>query len=226
MSELPPSSSGAGRPRTSTPAAFERFASLRGAPDVLAVLELFASRAGLREAEDFAVSCLPGSTRTPKTRCRATAVSVGWVEVLVVEMDRALGGVASVCVWAEPDEDISWLAARDGVITGDSTLDGGGIGLVLPGVVAVDLLLEDRLAQITARRVSAIRRRRRRSRNNSWHNPWLWALVDSGVASPRVLPPLARRLRCPPPASRALRLVPPAVSRLLRWSAPAPRVRR
>ena len=48
VDSLPPSSSGTGRPRAASREAFEVFAALTGAPDVLAVLELFASQSGLR----------------------------------------------------------------------------------------------------------------------------------------------------------------------------------
>lgn len=68
---LPPSSSGTGRPRAASREAFEVFAALAGAPDVLAVLELFASQSGLRERDDFSVSCLPGNGRALKGKCRA-----------------------------------------------------------------------------------------------------------------------------------------------------------
>ena len=51
--------------------AFEVFAALAGAPDVLAVLELFAGQSGLRERDDFSVSCLPGNGRALKGKCRA-----------------------------------------------------------------------------------------------------------------------------------------------------------
>ena len=68
---LPPSSSGTGRPRAASREAFEVFAALAGAPDVLAVLELSASQSGLRERDDFSVSCLPGNGRALKGKCRA-----------------------------------------------------------------------------------------------------------------------------------------------------------
>jgi hypothetical protein len=58
----PPASTGAGRPRTSSQEAFEVFASLAAAPEVLAAVELFAA---LRDRDDFSVSCLPGNGRTP-----------------------------------------------------------------------------------------------------------------------------------------------------------------
>lgn len=61
----PPASTGAGQPRTSSQEAFEVFASLAAAPEVLAAVELFADRAALRDRDDFSVSCLPGNGRTP-----------------------------------------------------------------------------------------------------------------------------------------------------------------
>ena len=82
---------------------------------MLAVLELFASQSGLRERDDFSVSCLPGNGRALKGKCRASVVSVGWVEVLVVELDRSHGGLAQVSVWGEPNEDITWAAELAGV---------------------------------------------------------------------------------------------------------------
>lgn len=40
---------------------------------------------------------------------------MGWVEVLVVELDRSHGGLAQVSVWGEPNEDITWAAELAGV---------------------------------------------------------------------------------------------------------------
>lgn len=182
---LPPSSSGTGRPRAASREAFEVFAALAGAPDVLAVLELFASQSGLRERDDFSVSCLPGNGRAPKGKCRASVVSVGWVEVLVVELDRSHGGLAQVSVWGEPNEDITWAAELAGVSIQSSRLDGDGIALRLPGAMALKLLSDDKVAQLVSRRISAIRGRRRRSRRLDWHNSWLWAFLDACAASPR-----------------------------------------
>ena len=152
---------------------------------MLAVLELFASQSGLRERDDFSVSCLPGNGRAPKRKCRASVVSVGWVEVLVVELDRSHGGIAQVSVWGEPNEDITWAAELAGVSIQSSRLDGGGIALRLPGAMALKLLSDDKVAQLVSRRISAIRDRRRRSRRLDWHNSWLWAFLDACVASPR-----------------------------------------
>ena len=152
---------------------------------MLAVLELFASQSGLRERDDFSVSCLPGNGRAPKGKCRASVVSVGWVEVLVVELDRSHGGLAQVSVWGEPNEDITWAAELAGVSIQSSRLDGGGIALRLPGAMALKLLSDDKVAQLVSRRISAIRDRRRRSRRLDWHNSWLWAFLDACVASPR-----------------------------------------
>ncbi len=184
IDKLPPPSSGTGRPLTSSREAFEVFAALTGAPEVLAVLELFASQAGLRERDDFSVSCLPSNGRTPRGHCRASAVSVGLVEVLVVDLDRSGGGLAEVCVGGEPDEDIVWAAERAGVSIQPSGLDRGGIQLRIPGATALELLLDYRLAHMASRRISAVRGRRRRTRRNDWHNTWLCELLDACVASP------------------------------------------
>lgn len=152
---------------------------------MLAVLELFASQSGLRERDDFSVSCLPGNGRAPKGKCRASVVSVGWVEVLVVELDRSHGGLAQVSVWGEPNEDITWAAELAGVSIQSSRLDGDGIALRLPEAMALKLLSDDKVAQLVSRRISAIRGRRRRSRRLDWHNSWLWAFLDACAASPR-----------------------------------------
>ena len=181
---LPPSSSSGKRPKTFTREAFEVFAQLRAAPEVLTIIELFAEQARLRDRDDFSVSCLPGNSSVLPGRTRTTAVSVGQVEVLVVELDRATRAVAQVTVWGERDEDPGELLSRSRVRVRDSYLDGGGIALELPGAEALDLITDPDLGRMVARRVAEIRRRRRRSRRRDWHNRWLWALVESGVASP------------------------------------------
>jgi hypothetical protein len=97
----------------------------------------------------------------------------------VVELDRPAGGLAEVVLWGEQDEDMSWVDKWAGVTIRPSTLDGGGIRVGLPGALALRCLADSELARFAARRVSSIRRRRRRSRREDWHNRWLWALVDA-----------------------------------------------
>ena len=182
---LPPSSSGgSGRPRTNSREAFEAFAMLSHAPQVLAVLEVLSRNSRLRLQEDFAVSCLPGNTRTPPDQSRASAVSVGWVEVLTIHLDRSTGELSEVAVWGEPTESMRWTSAWPSLDVQYSNLDGGGVCLQLPGEIAFDLLRHPAVAEMVERRVSSVRCRRPRYRRWDWHNRWLWALVDAGVASP------------------------------------------
>lgn len=180
---LPPSSSGRGRPRTSSREAFEVFAGLVGAPEVLAVLELFASVSGLRERDDFSISCLPGNGRTPRGKCRASVVSVGWVEVLVVNLERSSGELAEVYVYGELDADAAWLRKWPGVAIQWCGLDGGAIESRLPGAMALEILSDERMAQFVSGRVQGVRARRRRVRRPDWHNVWLSGFLDACVAS-------------------------------------------
>lgn len=186
------------RPRASTQEAFEAFANLTSAPTVLALIETFADRSGLRDRDDFSVSCLPGTGRTADY-IRACTISVGWVEVLFVVLDLSTGAVAGTAVYGEADEDLTWLdgstaSAESGISADVTGLDGGGVCFWLPGSTALDWLLTPELEEIVSRRVAMIRARRHRSRRDDWHNNWLWALADSGVAPrPEILPP--------PPAS-------------------------
>lgn len=173
------------RPRTTTQAAFEVFAQLRAAPDVLALIEVFSEQSALRDRSDFAVSCLP-STGSSSGWSRACTISVGMVEVFVVVLDHLTGGISDVFIWAEPDDDLRWLDDESSIDAHESDLDGGAIMLGLPGDIALDLLVEPEIGEVIARRVAEIRGRRRRARRNDWHNRWLWALVDSGVVSPPV----------------------------------------
>lgn len=167
---------------TSGREAFEAFAELRVAPEVVALIHVFADRAGLRERRDFSVSCLPSSSlRAP--RLRVTAVKLAWTEVFVVEADQSTGAVTRVRIWAESDEKLGWLSELPETGVWDSTLDGGGIELVLPGESALNLMAEPRVARVVARRVASMRERRRRFCRKDWHNRWLWDLVESGGAA-------------------------------------------
>lgn len=180
----PSSAASASRPSTSTHEAFEVFARLEAAPTVLTIIDLFADQSRLRESNDFAVSCLPANNQTPRGSTHATAISVGWVEVLGVLMDRATEAVSEVTIWCEPEEDLDWLAAWPQAEIYDSDLDGGGFAVVLPEREALELMTDPSIAPVLARRVAGIRRRRRRVRRADWHNRWLWALADFGFASP------------------------------------------
>lgn len=178
------------RPLTMTHDAFEVFARLRAAPEVLALVEIFSEQSALREYSDFSVSCLP-STGSSRGSSRACTVSVGMVEVFVVVIDHSTGGVSSVFIWAEPDDELRWLDDESSIDIDRSDHDGGAITLGLPGDIAQDLLAEPEIGEVVSRRVAGIRGRRRRTRRDDWHNRWLWALVDSGVASPPVNEPIA-----------------------------------
>lgn len=178
-----PSSLSPSKPPTSSREAFEAFARLAAAPTVLALIDLYAEQARLRDRDDFAVSCLPRNNRTPTGQARATAISVGWVEVFVATIDRANGNVSEVAVWAEPDADLEPLDAWPSVEFRESHLDGGGLALIFTGTDAPVVLADPRIAPIISERIAGIRSRRRRARRHDWHNRWLWALVESGVAS-------------------------------------------
>lgn len=178
-----PRSSGS-RPLTWTHEAFEAFARLESAPTVLSILDLYVEQSGLRDRDDFSVSCLPGDNRTPKGHTRVTAVSVGWVEVLVITIDQTTAAVSEVSLWCEFDANVDVLASWPSVEVRESELDGGGLSLVCPGPDALTFIAEPDLAPLPTARVAGIRRRRRRARRADWHSRWLWALVDSGIAGP------------------------------------------
>lgn len=170
---------------TKTREAFEAFAQLRAAPEVLAVLATFSEMSGLRDQDDFSVSCLPASSlKAPLLRM--SAIKLAWTEVLVVEASQSTGRVSQMRVWAGPKEDLGWVRSHSGVRLRDSSLDGGGTQLIIPGASALDLLQRPDLSGVIARRVAAMRSRRKRYRREDWHNRWLWALVDAGAASPPV----------------------------------------
>lgn len=166
--------------------AFEEFACLKVAPEVLAVLARFSDVSGLRGASDFSVSCLPSSSIRPP-RLRVSAIKLSWTEVLVVEASDVTGRVSRVKVWAEPDEDLRWVSGLAEVTVRASSLDGGGFELVLPAEVALDLLERPEISKTVAARVAGMRSRKRRYCREDWHNRWLWAAVDSGVASSPVV---------------------------------------
>ena len=121
----------------------------------------------------------------PAGQVRACALSIGMVQVLVVNADARTGEVTSVLLYAEPGAEVSHLVDED-VEVMDSELDGGGKCLIGDGLKAVQPLLNDaHVADLLAGRVAAMRSREKRFRRADWHNPWLWAAIDRSV----VLPP-------------------------------------
>lgn len=191
---------------TNSREAFEVFAQLRAAPEALAVVARFSDLSGLRDLDDFSVSCLPSSQlRFP--RLRLSAIKLSWTEVLVVEASQLTGRVSRVKVWAESDEDLAGVSRQPGVDVQPSSLDGGGFELVLPGEAALELLQQPDVSGVVAARVAAMRSRKRRYCREDWHNRWLWALVDSGAASPPVITPPTSGQEWDVSSEDALRLV-------------------
>lgn len=170
---------------TNSTAAFDRFARLAGAPDVLAVIDAYAGLTSLGEDEGFSASCLPQNNRIGPAWARASAVSVGMVEVLMVDVERTSGEVSAVTVYTEPGVDLGPAAEHPDVEIALSDLDGGGHRLTCARLDTVEWLLTDgRVAPLLVDRVAAMRHRMRRHRRRDWHNSWLWALIERGVALP------------------------------------------
>lgn len=65
----------------------------------------------------------------------------------------------------------------------ESSLDGGGIAIAVPGDLALEILREPEVGEFVKGRVQGLRARARRTRRTDWHNRWLWATVESGMAS-------------------------------------------
>lgn len=170
--------------RSNSREAFEAFAQLRAAPETLSVMARFSELSRLHDREDFSVSCLPGTSRSSNF-ARACTISVGMVEVFYVVLDSVTGKMVEVVVFGEPNEDLSWLS-DERIEVSDVDLDGGGSRVVIPGDAALEFLVITAVVELIAGRVAAIRARRRRTRREAWHNQWLWALVNSGGASPLV----------------------------------------
>lgn len=183
--DLPPSSAArrAVSAWTTSSEAFERFANMKTAALVMSLIDHFAEQSGLRSNDDFSVSCLPASSEAPKGICRASAVSLGMVEVFVVWLDRDSGEVAWVDIWAERDEDLTEFY-RVGLNVAASKLDIGGWQIELPGEIAFDLLSDPVVESVVTNRVSALRLRKRRGRREDWHNSWLWNAIEFGVVDP------------------------------------------
>lgn len=170
------------RSRTNSHESYEKFVQLRGAPDVLELINKYARVSHLWNLTDFSVSCLPASRSSPPGTVRASVISVGMVEVLVIFFNQRTASLANVRFYLEPDEDLSWSTG----FVSDTHLDGGGQVLEFYGRDAISALADERLIQATARRLGNMRGRRKRHRRNGWHNPWLWNLAGQGkVSSPR-----------------------------------------
>jgi hypothetical protein len=171
--------------RTFSLESFERFAGFAGAPAVMAAVAGYVNVSGVADEEDFSLSCLPGSGHVLAGQVRACTLSVGMVEVLVVNAGARTGEATRVILYVEIRADVSHLVDDPAVDVGDSRLDGGGRYLIGHGLEAAQRLLNDaHVAALLAARVTAMRRRQRRFRRADWHNSWLWAAIDRGVALP------------------------------------------
>lgn len=185
----PRSSSRKGRPPANSREAFDVFTQLRAAPIILTILDLFAEQSGLREHNDFAASCLPSNNRTPSSRTRASVISVGLVEALIVEIDRHTETILTVKVFCEEGKDLSWLSQWPEVQRFDTTLNGGAHMLSLTAEDPLPWLSSPDLSQAVTQGVRAIRSRRPRKRRLDWHNQWLWGAVESTIVE--TAPPLS-----------------------------------
>lgn len=173
-----------GRPLTTSVEAFELFARMGAAAHIAAIVRTFVAAAGVDDHEDFALSCLPSAT-LPSTTCRATALSIGFVEVIVVNVDRSTGLVDRVDVWAEEDEKLGWLRRVTGAWLRSSDLEGPCKRIGIPGDKALAVLADERCRAVVHRRVAGLRARRGRARVDRWHNPWLWSMVRESTVPPR-----------------------------------------
>lgn len=170
------------RPRTNSHEAYEKFVQIPGAPDALELINEYAGASCLRDINDFSVSCFPASNSAPQGTLRASVISVGMVEVLVIHLEKRMGKLADVRFYLEPDEDLSWSS---GVVF-ETHLDAGGQVLEYYGRDAITALSDERLRQAVARRIRNMRGRRKRHRRTDWHNHWLWNLAGQGnVSNPR-----------------------------------------
>lgn len=161
--------------------AFEAFAELGVAPEILATVAWYSELAGLPSADDFSVSCLPG-TGWSRESMRACTVSVGIVEVAYAVVDRSSREFSRFVVYGEPDGDLPWLSDRKLWKASESGIDGGGIRVSLPGSHAAEMLSNPQGKEFVARRIRGVRERKRRVRRKDWHNPWLWEFIASGIS--------------------------------------------
>ncbi len=134
--------------------AFQTLAQLPAAHEICAVIESFADVSGLRDVEDFSVSCLPRTNVSGSDMIRASATSIGGVEVLVVLLDRQSGRIANTIVWAMGDEDTAWLKEFPAVSQAPSHLDGGGIEVQVPGASIAEAISQPAFGAMVSRRLA------------------------------------------------------------------------
>ncbi len=162
--------------RTTSREAFETFAGTVGAPDVLTVLDLYTSAVGLRNADDFAVSCLPASRSAGR---RAAVVNVGMVQTLVIHSNPGTGQLLGVTAYVEAGAPVAdRLVEHPRVTVKLHDMDGGCAAVTSDDrATFARLLTHPLLREALADHVEAMRHRMKRFRNKSWHNPWLWAQI-------------------------------------------------
>lgn len=168
--------------------AFEVFAQLDCAPEVLAFTNWYAELVGLNDHDGFSVSCLPGTPSRIAHQVRALTVSVGMTEVFYLLITSDGSRVTTVAMYTESYADLSWLPSDSTIEFGTAHFyDGDATCLQCRPDTAARLMSDPRLVGCLRQRVTELRSRPR-SRRHDWHNPWLWNCIDQAKVSPPRIP--------------------------------------
>lgn len=169
------------KPKANSEEAFRMFAQAAGAAEALTSIGLFAFSSGLLDSDDFSISCLPAITSSNEI-IRASTVSVGWVEVLVVYFERSTGYFAGLDILVKNDVDMSWQTEWPEVDVIHTDLKQKPYVLSLPGDIALDFLLWAVHESLIRDWVQDVRVRTGAVRKDSWHNSWMEEIAFNKIA--------------------------------------------